>query len=71
MLADATPEVAATLGDLQVAILRSNIRRFAPPFNISQAFRLYYFQQKTTGFYTRGLMLLYLETDYFKNINSA
>jgi hypothetical protein len=55
----------------QVAILRSNIRRFAPPFNISQAFRLYYFQQKTTGFYTRGLMLLYLEADYFKNINSA
>ncbi|WP_420459571.1 HAD family hydrolase [Neolewinella sp.] len=39
MLEDATPEVAATLGDLFYSgnIENSNTRIFAPPFNVSQA----------------------------------
>jgi FMN phosphatase YigB (HAD superfamily) len=57
MLADATPEVAATLGDLLYSgnIEESNIRRFAPPFNISQALGYIISSRKQRGFYTQWL----------------
>ena len=55
MLADTTPEVAATLGDLSYSgnIEESNIRRFAPPFNTLQALSYIISSRKQQGFYTQ------------------
>jgi FMN phosphatase YigB (HAD superfamily) len=55
MLEDATPEVAATLGDLFYSgnIEESNIRRFAPPFNVSQALSYIISSKKQRSSYTQ------------------
>ncbi|THH35616.1 HAD family hydrolase [Neolewinella litorea] len=55
MLEDATPEVAATLGDLYYSgnIEESNIRMFAPPFTVSQALRYIISSKKQRSSYTQ------------------
>ena len=55
MLEDATPEVAATLGDLHYSgnIENSNIRVFAPPFNVSQALSYIISSRKQRSSYTQ------------------
>ncbi|CAH0999466.1 hypothetical protein LEM8419_00766 [Neolewinella maritima] len=55
MLEDATPEVAATLGDLFYSgnIENSNIRVFAPPFNISRALSYIISSRKRQSAYTQ------------------
>ena len=55
MIEDATPEVAATLGDLFYSgnIEESNIRVFAPPFNVSQALRYIISSRKQRSSYTQ------------------
>lgn len=55
MIEDATPEVAATLGDLFYSgnIEESNIRVFAPPFNVSQALRYIISSRKRRSSYTQ------------------
>ena len=55
MLEDATPEVAATLGDLFYSgnIEESNIRIFAPPFNVSQALKYIISSNKRRSSYTQ------------------
>ncbi|HEV7332746.1 MAG TPA: hypothetical protein VGN63_17030 [Flavisolibacter sp.] len=57
LLEDATPEVAATLGDLLYSgnIEESNVRRFAPPFNVSQALSYIISSKKQRDSYTQWL----------------
>ena len=55
MLEDATPEVAATLGDLFYSgnIENSNTRIFAPPFNVPQALSYIISSRKQRSSYTQ------------------
>lgn len=55
LLKDATPEVAATLGDLHYSgnLEESNVRRFAPPFTVLQALRYIVSSGKHRASYTQ------------------
>ncbi len=64
LLEDPTPEVAATLGDLYYSgnIEESNIRMFAPPFNLFQAFRYIVSSRKQRDSYTQWFYGSYLRS---------
>ena len=57
LLKDATPEVAATLGELHYSgnLEESNVRRFAPAFTVAEALKYTMYSKRHRDFYTQWI----------------